>query len=259
MVIATVVIAVATAASLFVSWAMWNEMRKGGIDTHDLAEAAAKQAMSTHDVAERALAQATATNTLAVEAKRSADAAYASNKIAVDAMKQSQRPWVGPDMKAPVMTGPLRIDQHGMIIANYQMTAVNYGNYGANNVEYWAQLYIAQDISTIWTREKYACSVSTQNSTNGRIMFPGQERVMYNAWPALAMDVIRNKNADPPQKEFQAYLLTCIGYRDQFGIPHHTGTIFRYAQSMGGESVTFELTPGSSVQGQWIEWYSYLD
>jgi hypothetical protein len=182
-----------------------------------------------------------------------------NNWIARDAMRQSQRPWIGPDIKMPVVTGPLIIDQRGMISTNYQMTAINYGSYGANNINFWAQLYIAQDITTINDRAKKACDVSTDNPDIGRIMFPGQERIMSNAWPAIAMDVIRNPKADPPQKQYQAYLLTCIGYRDQFRIPHHTGTIFRYAQAVGGDSVMFEITPNVTITGQWVEWHSFLD
>jgi hypothetical protein len=255
-----------TAAIVVVGYWQWQaisgqleEMKKGSTDTHELAVQAKNQADRTKDIADRALAQATATNKLAQEAKRSADATFVANKIAVEAMRQSQRPWIGPDIKMPVATGPLTIDQRGMIMTNYQMTAINYGNYGANNINFWAQLYIAQDITTIWARAKYACDVSTQNPNLGRIMFPGQERIMSNAWPAMAMDVIRNNKANPPYNEFQAYLLTCIGYRDQFHLPHHTGTIFRYAQANGGESVMFALTPNSSISGQWIEWYSFLD
>jgi len=235
------------------------EMENGGRDTHELAVQAKNQADRTKDMADRALAQANATNKLALEAKRSADANSAANKIAVDAMRQSQRPWIGPDVKTPVVTGPLIVDQRGMISTNYQMTAINYGSFGANNINFWAQLYVAQDIATIWDRAKYACSVASQNSTMGRIMFPGQETLMTNAWPALAMDVIRNAKATPPQKEFQVYLLTCIGYRDQFSIPHHTGTIFRSVRPDTGETIMFELVPNQTIPVQWREWHSFLD
>jgi hypothetical protein len=43
MVIATIVIAIATAVNLFVAIAMWREMRASGIDTHELAVSAGKQ------------------------------------------------------------------------------------------------------------------------------------------------------------------------------------------------------------------------
>jgi hypothetical protein len=44
MVIATIVIAAATVVNVSVSRAMWKEMHAGGADTHDLAQAAVKQA-----------------------------------------------------------------------------------------------------------------------------------------------------------------------------------------------------------------------
>ena len=181
-----------------------------------------------------------------------------NNGIARDAMRQSQRPWIGPYRQIPLITGPIIIDDKG-IRTDYRMSAVNYGSYGANNVDFWAQLYVAQDIATIWKRSKYACDNSTANPDLGRVLFPGQDTAMLNAWPAFAMDVIPNKNADPPQKEYQAYLLACIGYRDQFGIPHHTGTIYRSVNPSNGETIMFELTPNQSIPVEWRDWHSFLD
>ena len=82
---------------------------------------------------------------------------------------------------------------------------------------------------------------------------------MLNGMPAFAMDIIPNKNATPPQKEYEAYLLACIGYRDQFGIPHHTETIYRSVHPDNGEAILFELTPGQSIPVEWRDWYSDLD
>jgi hypothetical protein len=159
-----------------------------------------------------------------------------NNRIARDAMRQSQRPWIGPFKEKPIITGPIVIDDKGAIRTDFRMSAVNFGSYGANSVEFWAQLYVAQEISTIQKRAQFACDTSTSNNNLGRILFPGQDTAMLNLWPAFAMDVIPNKNANPPQKTYQAYLLACIGYRDQFGIPHHTGTIYRSVHPENGES-----------------------
>ena len=181
-----------------------------------------------------------------------------NNGISRDAMRQSQRPWIGPFKQVPLITGPIIIDDK-WTHTDYRMSAVNFGSYGANNVNFWAQLYIAQDITTIYARSKYACEVSTQNPDIGRVMFPGQDSEMLDAWPAVAMDIITNKKANPPQKTYQAYLLTCIGYRDQFGIPHHTGTIYRSVHPGNGETIIFELTPGQSIPVEWRDWHSFLD
>jgi hypothetical protein len=61
------------------------EVKKGASDTHELAAQAKNQADRTKDIADRALAQATATTKLAEQAAQ-------SNKIAVDSMRQAQRP-----------------------------------------------------------------------------------------------------------------------------------------------------------------------
>lgn len=184
-----------------------------------------------------------------------------NNIIARNAMRQSQRPWIGPYRQIPLITGPIIIDGKGKIRVDYRMSAVNYGSFGANNVNFWAQLYIAQDISTIQQRSRYACENSTSNPDMGRVLFPGQDTAMVNAWPAFAMDIIPNKNANPPQTQYQAYLLACIGYRDQFGIPHHTGTIYRSTPSggIGGDSIIFTLTPNQTIPVEWHDWHSFLD
>jgi hypothetical protein len=181
-----------------------------------------------------------------------------NNVIARNAMRQSQRPWIGPYKQAPLITGPIILDDKGIRV-EYRMSAVNFGSYGANNVDFWAQLYVAQDISSIWKRSKYACENATSNPDMGRVLFPGQDTAMLNAWPALAMDVIPNKNADPPQKEYQKYLLACIGYRDQFGIPHHTGTIYRSVHPENGETILFQLSPNQRIPVEWRDWHSFLD
>jgi len=259
-------IVIALFAAGFTCWQAWeaHETRK---DTQVQFEQAQERAdrhaeQGRKDAKEAVDAQTKLAEHSAEQAKRSADAASTANKIAVAAMRQGQRPWVGPDIALPVKTGPVTIDQKGISLTFYQMTARSFGSYGANNVQFHAELMVAQDISTIWDREKGVCSFTTQNAKLGRTLFPGQESIMTNAWPAFATSAIRNLRANPPQKEFQVYLLTCIGYRDQFGesgTPHHTGTIFRRASTADGESVVFELTPSTTIPGEWREWYSSLD
>jgi hypothetical protein len=84
MVVATVVIAAATAVNLLVACAMWNEMHKGGVDTHSLAVAAATQATNTHDLAVQAQRQAD-------KMKDVSDAAEKIRKAAENMAVQEQR------------------------------------------------------------------------------------------------------------------------------------------------------------------------
>src|SRR5579859_1248950 len=75
-----------------------------------------------------------------------------SNRIAVTAMQQSQRPWIGPDVRMPIQTMPIiidKVDTRGVMArTDYQMTAISYGSYGANSIQFWAQLHLAQDLAT---------------------------------------------------------------------------------------------------------------
>lgn len=105
-VIATVVIAAATVVNLFVAWAMWKEVRKGGLDTHDLAVAAKAQAGKMSDVSNAADKIREAANNMVVQDQRIADNAKdslnASNRqskasldATVDNFKREERAWVG--------------------------------------------------------------------------------------------------------------------------------------------------------------------
>ena len=77
MVVATIVIAAATVINLGVAMAVWHEMKRGGIDTHNLASAANDQATSAKSLASAAISQATNTAQLAASASKQADEARA--------------------------------------------------------------------------------------------------------------------------------------------------------------------------------------
>jgi len=114
MVIATVVIAAATVVNLLVAAAMWKEMHSGGIDTHNLAVAAATQTTNTHDLAVAAKTQAEkmksmsdAAENMVVQEQRIADNAMRAidlttkqSKDALDAtvnnFRRQQRAWIAP-------------------------------------------------------------------------------------------------------------------------------------------------------------------
>jgi len=108
----TAAIALFALAAVIVGGLQWHvmngqltEMRNGGVDTHNLAVAAGKQARASKALAEQAKAQtekmrqalataatqATATRDLATQAKRQANTAS-------DAIKASRRPWIMVDV-----------------------------------------------------------------------------------------------------------------------------------------------------------------
>jgi hypothetical protein len=111
----------------------FEELKKGGSDTHDLAEAAKRQAEtsraiaeaaraqveSSKAIAERALAQAKATNDIASQARRSANTAE-------QALGLQARPWVGLD-------GSVTIESIGVVSTQgfevkFTYTVKNFGS-----------------------------------------------------------------------------------------------------------------------------------
>jgi hypothetical protein len=254
-----------TAGLLVVGYWQWQvikgrlgEMQASGKQTDQLIGLYREQVNTLGQQTEKLGEQATKLGQQVAQTRVLAEQAKISNAQTLDALHKSQRPWIGPYKQVPIVTGPIIVDSMGIRV-DYRMSAVNFGSFGANNVGFLAQLYIAQDITTIQKRAKYACDNSTSNPDLGRVLFPGENTAMLNVWPAFAMDIIPNKNANPPQKVYQAYLLVCIGYRDQFGIPHHTGTIYRSVHPESGETILFELTPTQSIPVEWRDWHSFLD
>jgi hypothetical protein len=107
MVVATVVIAFATAVNLLVAGAMWYEMHEGGTDTHTLADAAQKEAGNMANVSDAADKIRKAAQEMVAQDQRIADNAQkaldASNKQSKSALDASianarldQRAWVAP-------------------------------------------------------------------------------------------------------------------------------------------------------------------
>jgi hypothetical protein len=77
-------------AAIFVC-AQWYEMHAGGVDTHDLAVAAGKQADRTKEIVDQMKLQAGATHDLAVAAGKQADASKALADLTAKQFTASQQ------------------------------------------------------------------------------------------------------------------------------------------------------------------------
>jgi hypothetical protein len=182
-----------------------------------------------------------------------------TRKLATTAEKQlsaSQRPWVGLDDETPLRTTPLAIDGQGTISLNYSINAKNFGNYGAQAVFAFAHLIITQDISDMPDREKRFCG-ETVSTRIGFALFPGARTRATSMFPdsVRKSDMVVHSGSG---KEFQAYLIGCVAYADQFNTRHHTIAEFRLGHAGTIQSITFEPLPNTTVQGDWVEIHSYF-
>jgi hypothetical protein len=83
--------------------------------------------------------QASAASDQALAANRAVEEAQDSNRIAMDAIQQQQRPWVGlSDAPGAVAVSPLRVDQDGAATVHYTVKFKNYGSTPAQSV--WLSL-----------------------------------------------------------------------------------------------------------------------
>jgi hypothetical protein len=58
--------------------------------------------------------------------------------------------------------------------------------------------------------------------------------------------------------QFQAWMIGCISYADQFDNPHHTVVEFRLGHAGTITPVVFEPLPNTSVMGDWVIVHSYF-
>ena len=172
-----------------------------------------------------------------------------ANRIANQALIASQRPWVGLDDENPLETTPLTIAADGTASLRYTVNAKNFGNYGANSVFAFAHLIVTQDLSDMPQLERQFC-LEDISPRIGFVLFPSARTRATTMFPDSVPASRRITHAGSGS-QFQAYLVGCVSYADQFGTPHHTVTEFRLGHAGTTSSVIFDAIPNSTVVGDW--------
>lgn len=212
----TFVLALVTGGTYLVLRSQLREMRGGGIDTHELATAAGKQAdeakaqvgklaesvAKTDDLIRQASDQAKATNRLAAQAKRSAD-------IAQRTLEVSERPWVG--VTAITLTDNVEV---GKVLAA-KFTAQNSGRTPAIHVKTTFRLNVLCEPLPSHPHPDY--TVSTPASISMLL-------------PNLGVESTEVKSSQPITEELMALLrsnsscdiygFALVTYDDTFGRTH---------------------------------------
>jgi hypothetical protein len=143
------------------------------------------------------------------------------------------RPFVGLD-EGPdaIQTTPLFIDESGNARLTYVIRAKNYSNAPASNVWAFANLVVADDMATVYEWQGYARTDEVIGKPDiGQILFPGRNRV-FTSMPAIAKIIKKHEGS-----RLQAWLVGCIGYRDQFGYLYRTDFISMFRDAAGQVAV----------------------
>jgi hypothetical protein len=145
----------------------------------------------------------------------------------------SIRPFVGLDEgNNAIQTTPLLIDESGNARVTYIIRAKNYSNTPASNVWAFANLVVADDMRTVYEWQGYARTDEVIGKPDiGQILFPGRDRV-FTSMPAIAKIIKKHEGS-----RLQAWLVGCIGYRDQFGYLYRTEFISMFRDAAGQVAV----------------------
>jgi hypothetical protein len=158
----------------------------------------------------------------------------------------SVRPFVGLDEGLEAIeTTPLQIDKDGNASLAYKIRAKNYSGSPATNVWPFANLVVADDLSTVYEQQGFACGDAVIGKPDiGFVLFQGKDRV-YNAWPGSTKINQKHENS-----LFGVWLAGCIGYRDQFG--YLCRTKFIWAFQPDDPRVFQASIPAGTISGHFV-------
>jgi hypothetical protein len=160
----------------------------------------------------------------------------------------SIRPFVGLD-EGPeaIQTTALLIDESGNARLTYIIRAKNYSNVPASNVWAHANLVVADNMMTVYEWHEYACDDAVIGKPDiGLTLFPGRDRV-FSSMPAIAKIIKKHEGS-----RLQAWLVGCIGYRDQFGYLYRTKFISMFYDATGKVAVFDPPKQSTSIIGRFV-------
>jgi hypothetical protein len=192
------------------------------------------------------------------EAKRAADAAQEALQISRDELRISVRPWVGiSDEPMGVQTTPITFDEHGNATMQHSITVKNYSSNAAQNIMTIAVLMVTEDLEAIKKGQQEISGDNFVGKTDmGFLLFPGKDRLANTSASRYERSLMVSKSHTG---KFEAFLVGCIGYRDQFGFLYHTRFIYWLVEPKSGLPIEFDAVPNSEVRGVFMPWHTSID
>lgn len=171
-------------------------------------------------------------------------------------IRVSARPWVGlTDDMNPIQTSHVRFNTDGDAQVTYAIVSKNYSNSAATGVTAHAKLLISEDIPYIFGAAlDEACSDNyvSLNSWGGSVLFPGKSHHVIET----ASLVKRSDIKAGTEGKAEAWLVGCVGYRDQFSFLYKTKFVYWYANPATSVGIEFYPAPNAEIIGQFIEHHS---
>jgi hypothetical protein len=164
-------------------------------------------------------------------------------------MRISVRPWIGiADEALAFVNTPIEFDQEGVASTTYKITAKNFGNAAGHTIAGIVELLLTKDFQNpaILNRQNYQC-VEIGKFKTGPLLFPGARRV---GWEGQSKFFWREAKEPSSVREFEAWMVGCFEYRDQFDFSYHTRFIYRFEDPVTRNAIMVTPNPNSSVAGQ---------
>jgi hypothetical protein len=168
------------------------------------------------------------------------------------------RPWVGLTDEGPsLQTSPLRFDKDGNATIGYAISSKNFSNAAAQNVQSYAQLIVTEDMASIDKIADVACSENFIGKMGmGFVLFPGKFQNIEYSSSQFDKTAMSNPGADG---KYEAWLVGCVGYRDQFNVLYRTKFYYWYVDKTTERPITFIPGYNSEISGHFIEHRSSVE
>lgn len=170
----------------------------------------------------------------------------------------SARPWIGlTDEGEAIKTTPIIFDKGGNATIGYMVTTRNYSSSAAQNIHAMAFLLVTEDLPALNAKQSESCGDGYVGKKEfGFVLFSGRERTFDSSGSLFERRFMVSRN---PAGTFQAWLVGCIGYRDQFNVLYHTKFIYRFVDPKTRVPIDLDASPNTSVQGEFIAYHTSLD
>ena len=175
-----------------------------------------------------------------------------------DEMRLSERPWIGiADEPKAFDVGPITFDEIGNAKVDYSIKMRNFSNSAAQNIVPNAFLLITEDLKFVTQKREESCNeryVGHSQRDMGYLLFPGRERVLQESSSVFPRSDMTSAGWNG---KFEAYVVGCIGYRDQFGYLYHTSFTYWLVDPATYRPIEFSVVPNSKIaSGSFDIWHS---
>jgi hypothetical protein len=172
-------------------------------------------------------------------------------KTARDQLVRSVRPWVGLDDTKPgfgLDIKPLvRFNPDGKAFALYTIYIRLFGTSPAQDVYPIVHLVVTQNYTDVIAQQKIACSEYDQ-SPHGQILFLGSNPIIGQQSPTIPP--VSAKFLPGREKEsLSAWVVACIGFRDQFFNIWHTTYMYGFDDPTTHNAMELLFKPDTEQSG----------